>query len=43
LILRDVDLQKCVIRVAKEAPLDVLRPRRRTADDVMRQYCAGIE
>ena len=43
LTLRDVDLQKCVIRVAKEAPLDILRPRRRTAGDAMRQYCAGIE
>ncbi len=42
-VLRDVDLQKCIIRVAKEAPMDILRPRRQTAGDYIQQYCRDLE
>jgi len=41
--LRDADLQKCMIRVAKQAPLDILRPRRQTAASYMARYCADLE
>jgi len=42
-VLRDAELQECIIRVAKEAPLDILRPRRRTAAGYMARYCRDLD
>jgi len=41
--LRDVDLQRCIIRVAKEAPMDILRPRRETAANEIERYCRDLD
>jgi hypothetical protein len=42
-ILQDTDLQRCIIRMAKEAPLDILRPRRQTAEPYMQRYCRDLD
>ncbi|MGI9408702.1 MAG: hypothetical protein ACR2OV_01425 [Hyphomicrobiaceae bacterium] len=40
--LQDLPTQRCMVRVAREAPIDILRPERAIDSGVALRYCRGV-
>ena len=40
--LKDLPTQRCMVRVAREAPISILKPERAIGEDLTLRYCRGV-